>query len=84
MKASNVLAFLGGIAAGVLVGIMFAPDKGSETRKKIIEILEEKGLTLSCEQIESFIEDVKSKLRKGFRDEDISLAVEEVLSGEEI
>lgn len=36
MKASNVaLGILAGVAVGALVGILFAPDKGTNTRKKI-------------------------------------------------
>ena len=34
-KGKIVLGVLGGIAVGALIGVLFAPDKGSVTRRKI-------------------------------------------------
>ncbi len=36
MKTNNsILGVLGGIGIGVALGVLFAPDKGTETRRKI-------------------------------------------------
>ena len=35
MKTDNILTFLGGALVGAAVAILFAPESGEETRKKI-------------------------------------------------
>lgn len=72
MKASNILALLGGVAIGVIVAILLAPDSGKNTREMINKKLKEKGINLSKEELDEFIE----KMKKHFgirRDEDIVL-----------
>lgn len=34
-NSKTVIGILGGVAVGAVLGILFAPDKGSNTRKKI-------------------------------------------------
>jgi len=40
-RGKIILGILAGTAAGALIGILFAPDKGTETRKKIVHKGEE-------------------------------------------
>lgn len=38
MKTGNVLVgIFAGLAAGVLIGVLFAPEKGSEIRKRVLK-----------------------------------------------
>lgn len=68
MKASNILALLGGMAIGAIIAILLAPDTGKNTREKINNKLKEKGINLTKEQLDEFIE--KMKKHFGIRQEE--------------
>ena len=59
-----VTALLAGLAAGAVLGILFAPDKGSDTREKINESLADLGDAIKERAEEQFdqLNDFKEKV----------------------
>lgn len=48
MKGETLLAFIGGAIVGAAAAILFAPDSGSETRKKIKETIDKEYQNLKA------------------------------------
>ena len=61
MKASTFFTFLGGAALGAMIALLVAPEKGSDTRKKLRHKLKEHGIDLSKEELNELINRLKRK-----------------------
>lgn len=82
MKSGNVLlGVLAGVAAGALMGILLAPDKGANTRKRLLgagedyaDALKEKfdevvgSITKKHENVKDTAEDVAAKGHSKFNE----------------
>lgn len=63
MKGINfLLAFIGGAAVGAAAGILFAPEKGDETRARIAEVIRKRGIKLSGKELENLVDDIAEEL----------------------
>ena len=64
MKGLNFLAaFLGGAAIGAALGILFAPEKGEDTRQKIKDILREKGIKLNRSEMNESVDKIAAEVK---------------------
>jgi len=77
MKSSTakfLFGFIAGVAAGAVAGILLAPDKGSETRRKVAEKAKkfkedlEKEISGKVDDLKEYVDDtvaeMKSKISK--------------------
>lgn len=63
MKGINfLLAFIGGAAVGAAAGVLFAPERGDETRARIAEIIRKRGIKLSGKELENLVDDIAEEL----------------------
>lgn len=55
-------AFLGGAIVGAGIAVLYAPEKGSELRRRIKETLQKKGILCTESEIDALVEQLTADI----------------------
>lgn len=65
MKSLSILAaFLGGAVVGAAAGVLFAPERGEDTRNKIVDALRKRGIKLSRTERKTWIDEIAAEVKE--------------------
>ena len=58
-----ISSFSGWCSRRCSLGILFAPEKGEDTRNKIAEILRKKGIKLNRNEMENLVDEIAAEIK---------------------
>ena len=65
MKSLSILAaFLGGAVVGAAAGVLFAPERGEDTRNKIVDALRKRCIKLSRTEMEDLVDEIAAEVKE--------------------
>ena len=65
MKSLSILAaFLGGAVVGAAAGVLCAPERGEDTRNKIVDALRKRGIKLSRTEMEDLVDEIAAEVKE--------------------
>ena len=59
-----ISAFVGGAVVGAAVALLFAPEKGTDTRARIKALLKSKGIDFSDDEVEKLVEQISDEVEE--------------------
>lgn len=63
MSNTDILySFIGGAIVGAAAALLLAPEKGENTRRRIKEILQQKGILCSDNEIDALVEQLTEEM----------------------
>lgn len=64
-KALSILyAFLGGAVVGCGIALLFAPEKGSDLRTRIKDLLKKRGFDFSDDEVEQLVRQISAQIEE--------------------
>ena len=61
-KIGLLYAFLGGAVVGCATALLFAPEKGSDLRARIVAMLNKKGVKISDAEIDQLVAELSGSI----------------------